>query len=149
MTATGGLLILGIGLQLLEIKRIRVANLLPALALAPLGVAVLGTGCSTPASPGNGQRKDAKRTKKPSLRREIRLPSLAALLLRPLGAFVLIVTPFDSYCFRWTLEDGGSSVPAGGAGHDVSPSARPRRPSGSSRPRRSCPRSRREPGGPK
>jgi len=42
MTATGGLLILGIGLRLLEIKQIRVANLLPALVLAPVGVAVLG-----------------------------------------------------------------------------------------------------------
>jgi uncharacterized protein len=43
MTATGGLLILGIGLRLLEIKQIRVANLLPALVLAPVGVAVLGS----------------------------------------------------------------------------------------------------------
>jgi uncharacterized protein len=42
MTATGGLLIVGIGLQLLEIRRIRVANLLPALAFAPLAVALLG-----------------------------------------------------------------------------------------------------------
>ena len=43
MTATGGLLILGIGFRLLEIKQIRVANLLPALVLAPVGVAVLGS----------------------------------------------------------------------------------------------------------
>ena len=43
MTATGGLLILGIGLRLLELKQIRVANLLPALVLAPVGVAVLGS----------------------------------------------------------------------------------------------------------
>ncbi len=44
MTATGGLLILGIGFQLLEIRRIRVANLLPALVFAPLAVAVFGVG---------------------------------------------------------------------------------------------------------
>ena len=42
MTATGGVLILGIGLLLLELKRVRVANLLPALVLAPLIVAILG-----------------------------------------------------------------------------------------------------------
>ena len=36
MTATGGLLIVAIGLNLLGITRIRVANMLPALALAPL-----------------------------------------------------------------------------------------------------------------
>jgi len=36
MTAVGGLLILGIGLRLLEIKPIRVANLMPAVVLAPL-----------------------------------------------------------------------------------------------------------------
>ncbi len=36
MTATGGVMILGLGLVLLEIRPIRVANLLPALALAPL-----------------------------------------------------------------------------------------------------------------
>lgn len=42
MTATGGLLILGIGLQLLEIRRIRVANLLPAVAIAPIAVALFG-----------------------------------------------------------------------------------------------------------
>jgi uncharacterized membrane protein YqgA involved in biofilm formation len=41
MTATGGVLILAIGLLLLEIKRTRVANLLPALLLAPLLVALL------------------------------------------------------------------------------------------------------------
>jgi len=41
MSATGGVLILGIGLLLLEIKRIRVANLLPALLIAPLIVAAL------------------------------------------------------------------------------------------------------------
>ncbi|MGE5850454.1 MAG: DUF554 family protein, partial [Candidatus Methylomirabilota bacterium] len=36
LTATGGLLILGIGLLLLEVKRLRVANLLPALVVAVL-----------------------------------------------------------------------------------------------------------------
>lgn len=36
MTAAGGLLILGIGLGMLEVKSLRVANLLPALAVAPL-----------------------------------------------------------------------------------------------------------------
>ena len=36
LTATGGVLILGIGLGLLDIKRIRVANFLPALVFAPL-----------------------------------------------------------------------------------------------------------------
>ena len=40
MTATGGVMILGIGLLLLEIKRIRVANFLPALAIVPLLVAL-------------------------------------------------------------------------------------------------------------
>ena len=42
LTATGGVLILGIGLTLLELKRIRVANLLPAIACAPLIVWLLG-----------------------------------------------------------------------------------------------------------
>ncbi len=41
MTASGGVLILGLGLLLLEIKRIRVANLLPAIFLAPFFVVVL------------------------------------------------------------------------------------------------------------
>ncbi len=36
MTATGGVMILGIGLLLLEIRRVRVANFLPALAIVPL-----------------------------------------------------------------------------------------------------------------
>jgi len=35
MTATGGLLIVGIGINMLGIKKIRVANLLPAIAVAP------------------------------------------------------------------------------------------------------------------
>ena len=38
-TATGGILILGLGLTLLELKEIRVANMLPALLFAPLIVA--------------------------------------------------------------------------------------------------------------
>jgi uncharacterized protein len=41
LTATGGVLILGIGLSLLNLKKIRVANLLPAIVLAPLIVVVL------------------------------------------------------------------------------------------------------------
>ncbi len=41
MTATGGVLIMGIGLLLLEIKRIRLASFLPAIAIAPLVVALL------------------------------------------------------------------------------------------------------------
>ena len=41
MSATGGVLILGICLILLEIKRIRVGNFLPALVIAPLIVVVL------------------------------------------------------------------------------------------------------------
>lgn len=36
MTATGGVLLLGIALKLLNIKKIAIGNLLPALALAPL-----------------------------------------------------------------------------------------------------------------
>ena len=41
MTATGGIMIIAIGLLLLDIKKIRVANLLPALVIAPLIVATL------------------------------------------------------------------------------------------------------------
>lgn len=40
MNAIGGLLILGIGLRLLEIKQVRVANALPALVIAPAVVAL-------------------------------------------------------------------------------------------------------------
>lgn len=36
MTAVGGLMIVGIGLMLMEIKRLPLANFLPALAIAPL-----------------------------------------------------------------------------------------------------------------
>src|SRR5687768_4933333 len=38
MTAAGGLMILAIGLRLLELRKIRVGNLLPALVLAPAAV---------------------------------------------------------------------------------------------------------------
>jgi uncharacterized membrane protein YqgA involved in biofilm formation len=41
MTATGGVLILGISLILLDLKRVRVANLLPAIFIAPAIVALL------------------------------------------------------------------------------------------------------------
>lgn len=41
LTATGGVLIMGISLLLLDVKRIRIANFLPAIALAPLFVIVL------------------------------------------------------------------------------------------------------------
>lgn len=40
MTATGGIILMGLSLVLLEIKRPRVANFLPALAIAPLMVAI-------------------------------------------------------------------------------------------------------------
>ena len=39
-TATGGILIFGLGLGLLELKEVRVANMLPALVFAPLLVAL-------------------------------------------------------------------------------------------------------------
>jgi len=38
LTAVGGFLVVGIGLRLLEIRAVRVANLLPALLIAPLAV---------------------------------------------------------------------------------------------------------------
>jgi uncharacterized membrane protein YqgA involved in biofilm formation len=40
MTATGGFLVIGIGLRLLEVKKVAVGSLLPALVLAPIGVAL-------------------------------------------------------------------------------------------------------------
>jgi uncharacterized membrane protein YqgA involved in biofilm formation len=40
MSATGGLIIVAIGLGLLDIKRLPVASFLPALVLAPIGVAL-------------------------------------------------------------------------------------------------------------
>jgi hypothetical protein len=36
MTAVGGVLLIGISLRLLKIKEIAIANLLPAIALAPV-----------------------------------------------------------------------------------------------------------------
>ncbi len=39
-TSTGGILIVAIGLRLLEITRLRVGNLLPALVIAPVAVAI-------------------------------------------------------------------------------------------------------------
>jgi uncharacterized membrane protein YqgA involved in biofilm formation len=41
MSAVGGILILGIGLRLLDLRMVRVGNLLPALVLAPVTVAVI------------------------------------------------------------------------------------------------------------
>jgi uncharacterized protein len=40
LTAVGGVLVMGIGLRLLEVRQVRVANLLPALLIAPLVVAL-------------------------------------------------------------------------------------------------------------
>ncbi len=42
MTATGGVLMLALGLGLLEIKQVRAGNLLPAIVIAPIIVAVIG-----------------------------------------------------------------------------------------------------------
>jgi uncharacterized membrane protein YqgA involved in biofilm formation len=36
MTAAGGVLLLGIGIRLLQLKEVRVADMLPALAVAPV-----------------------------------------------------------------------------------------------------------------
>lgn len=41
LSATGGILIIGIGLALLEIKDVRVSNFLPAIVLAPIIVVIL------------------------------------------------------------------------------------------------------------
>lgn len=41
ITATGGILIIAIAINILEVKKINVANLLPAVIIAPLGVALL------------------------------------------------------------------------------------------------------------
>jgi len=41
MTATGGVIIMGIGLILLDIKRVRLASYLPGIFIAPLVVAIL------------------------------------------------------------------------------------------------------------
>jgi len=40
MTATGGIVILGIGVRLLELRKVRVGSFLPALVMAPLAVAL-------------------------------------------------------------------------------------------------------------
>ena len=40
MSATGGLMVIGIGLRLLDIKKVPVASFLPALVIAPVGVAL-------------------------------------------------------------------------------------------------------------
>jgi uncharacterized protein len=42
MSAVGGLMLLGIGLRLLDLKEVRVASFLPALVVAPLVVAIFG-----------------------------------------------------------------------------------------------------------
>lgn len=41
MTATGGVLMLSIGIGLLELRKIRTGNLLPAIVIAPIIVAVV------------------------------------------------------------------------------------------------------------
>jgi uncharacterized membrane protein YqgA involved in biofilm formation len=41
MTATGGIIIVGIGIKLLNLKEIRLASFLPALILAPVIVIVI------------------------------------------------------------------------------------------------------------
>jgi uncharacterized membrane protein YqgA involved in biofilm formation len=43
LTATGGVVLLAIAFRLLEIKKIRAANLLPALFVAPVSVAIMDT----------------------------------------------------------------------------------------------------------
>lgn len=50
MTATGGVIIMGIGLVLLDIKRVRVASYLPGIFIAPLIVAAL-TALGVPIAP--------------------------------------------------------------------------------------------------
>jgi hypothetical protein len=42
-TATGGVMVIGIGIRLLELRAVRVAAMLPGLVLAPLAVAVFAT----------------------------------------------------------------------------------------------------------
>lgn len=42
ITATGGVILIGLGLRLMGIKRVRVGDLLPALAFAPLLVCLIG-----------------------------------------------------------------------------------------------------------
>ncbi len=40
MSATGGLMVIGIGLRLLDLKKVPVGSFLPALVIAPVGVAL-------------------------------------------------------------------------------------------------------------
>ena len=40
MSAAGGVMVIGIGLRLLDVKKVAVASMLPALVLAPIGVAL-------------------------------------------------------------------------------------------------------------
>lgn len=40
MSATGGIMVIGIGLRLLELRKVPVASFLPALVIAPVGVAL-------------------------------------------------------------------------------------------------------------
>ena len=40
MTATGGVMVIGIGLRLLDLRKVAVASFMPALVLAPIGVAL-------------------------------------------------------------------------------------------------------------
>jgi uncharacterized membrane protein YqgA involved in biofilm formation len=40
MTAVGGVMILGLGLEILQLKRVKVANFLPSLVIAPLAVLI-------------------------------------------------------------------------------------------------------------
>jgi uncharacterized membrane protein YqgA involved in biofilm formation len=42
ITATGGIILLGVALRLLDLKQVRVANFLPALVLAPIFIQVAG-----------------------------------------------------------------------------------------------------------
>jgi uncharacterized protein len=41
MTGVGGLLVIAIGLRLLDLARVRAANLLPAVVLAPLATGLV------------------------------------------------------------------------------------------------------------
>ena len=43
LAAVGGVILIGLALNILEIKRIKIANMLPALIIAPLIVALLNT----------------------------------------------------------------------------------------------------------
>lgn len=43
LSAVGGVILVGLGLNILDVKRIKIANMLPALLLAPLMVALLNT----------------------------------------------------------------------------------------------------------